>query len=379
MNRISNNRHGHRSFFVLGGLCLFLGALASCSGAGDKKQEEPELKNEAPVHEAFLLKKGKLTSSLSTPGELTAFQQVDIYAKVNSYVKKLYVDIGSQVSAGQLLAELEAPEITSQLAAAESRLKSQEAVYISSKATYDRLYQTSQTPGTIAQNDLDLAMAKQNSDLALLESAKANYKEIAETRSYLEIHAPFGGVISMRNVNPGAFVGPAGKGSDLPIFVLQEQKKLRLVISVPEAFTDLVKQKGEVQFTVKALPNQNFKARVARLAGAVGDQLRSERVEMDVFNENRKLLPGMAAEVLLPLPASDSSFVVPKTALVNSTVKPFVIKMVDNKAKWINVKPGRSSEDEVEIYGPLSPGDPLVKSATEEIRDGSPIKISLKN
>lgn len=377
MNRIKNNIIIIRNAFVF---CCIAGSLISfeaCSSSS-KKEKEDEAKDETPVHEAFSLGKEKLTSTLQTPGELIAFQQVDIYAKVNSFVKKLYADVGSQVKAGQLLAVLEAPEITSQLAAAESRVKSQEASYISSKATYDRLYQTSQTPGTIAQNDLDLALAKQNSDLALLESAKASYKEIAETRNYLEIHAPFSGVISMRNINVGAYVGPSGKGSDLPIFVLQEQKKLRLVISVPEAYTNFINKKGEVKFTVRALPNQIFTAKVARLAGAVGDQLRSERVEMDVYNDNKKLLPGMAAEVVLPLPARDSSLVVPKSAVVNSTIKPFVIKVVNNKAKWVNVLLGRTANDKEEIYGQLSPGDQLIKIATEEIRDGADVKTVLK-
>jgi membrane fusion protein (multidrug efflux system) len=95
---------------------------------------------------------------------------------------------------------------------------------------------------------------------------------------------------------------------------------------------------------------------------------------MDVYNDNKTLLPGMAAEVNLPLPAKDSSFVVPKSALVNSTVNPFVIRVVNQKAAWVNVQPGRSSENNVEIFGNLSPGDQLIKTASEEIRDGSTIR-----
>lgn len=378
MNRINNNFF--RAAFIFYCFAVVLIAFSACSSS-PKNEKEDQVKSidETPVRETFSLQKGKLTSTFQTPGELAPFQQVDIYAKVNSFVKKLYVDVGSLVTAGQLLAVLEAPEITSQLASAESRVKSQEASYISSKATYDRLYETSQTPGTVAQNDLDVALAKQNSDLALLQSARANYKEIADTRNYLELHAPFPGVISMRNVNPGAYVGPSGKGSDLPMFVLQEQKKLRLIISVPEAYTDFINKKGEVKFTVKALPDQIFTAKIARLAGAVSDRLRSERVEMDVYNDNKKLLPGMAAEVLLPLPAMDSSFVVPKSAVVNSTIKPFVIKVVNNKAQWVNVQPGRTIDDKAEIYGQLSVGDQLIKIATEEIRDGADVKTALKN
>ncbi len=379
MNQIKNNIFQNACIPCWVALALL--CFVECSSCTEKKEKEEQGNAGAngTVHESFSLQKGMLTSTLQIPGELIAFQQVDIYAKVNSYVEKLYADVGSQVKAGQLLARLEAPEITSQLAAAQSKVKSQESSYISSKATYNRLYQTSQTPGTIAQNDLDIALAKQNSDYALLESAKAGYAEIEETRNYLEIHAPFSGVISARNVNLGAYVGPSGKGSDLPIFVLQEQKKLRLVVSVPEAYTDFVNKEGKVKFTVRALPNQTFTAKVARLAGAVGDRLRSERVEMDVYNDNKKLLPGMASEVMIPLPATDSSFVVPRSAVVNSTIKPFVIKSVNNKAQWVNVQLGRTVDDLQEIYGPLSAGDQLIKTATEEIRDGADIKTVEKN
>ena len=350
--------------------------LSGCS-AGDSKKEvsaQPATQDSIRLP-AFLVQKGLLTSSLQMPGELTAFQQVDIYAKVNSYVKRLYADVGSQVKAGQLLAELEAPEISSQLEAAASRLKSQEAVYISSKATYDRLLQTSQTPGTIAPNDLDLALAKANSDLALLESARAGYREVSQTRDYLTIRAPFDGVVSLRSVNTGAYVGPAGKGSDQPIFIVQEQKKLRLVISVPEAYTDVISPQSEVRFTVRAIPNHTFRARVTRLAGAVGDRLRSERVEMDVPNLDRKLLPGMAAEVSLSLPARDSTLVIARTALVNAAIKPFVIKVTQGKAHWVEVQAGRSEGDRMEIYGSLSAGDTLIRTASEEIRDGRTVSV----
>src|SRR5258708_40212692 len=132
---------------------------------------------------------------------------------------------------------MEAPEITSQLASAQSRVKSQEALYIASKANYDRLIETSKTPGTVGQNDIDQADARQKSDMAQWDAMKSAYNEVAEMIKYLEVRAPFSGVISSRNVNPGAYVGPAGKGSVLPRFTLQEQKHLRLVGFRPGAFT----------------------------------------------------------------------------------------------------------------------------------------------
>jgi membrane fusion protein (multidrug efflux system) len=370
-------------FIITAGLAalLFSFGLQSC-GDSDAKQGANAKKNEqaeAPVREIFSLQRGQLNSSFQVPGELISYQQVDLYAKVNSFIKKLYVDVGSVVKTGQLLAVMEAPEINSQLAAAESRLKSQQAIYIASKATYDRLLETSKTPGTISPNDLDVALSKEKSDYAQLEADKSSYQEILDTKNYLEIRAPFGGVISARNVSAGAYVGPSGKGSDLPIFTLQQQNKLRLVISVPEAYTSYLNSKKEVSFTVKGLPGQVFRAKVSRLAGTLDTRLRSQRTEMDVDNSNKILLPGMIAEVSVPLDGNANTFIVPVSAVVNSTVKPFVIKVVNHKAQWVNIEMGRNADEKQEIYGSLSVGDELIKTATEEIRNGEDVRTVLKN
>lgn len=349
--------------------------LPAChSGQKEKKEEAADSSAQAvPVIATITAEKGTLNASLQIPGELQAYQQVDLYAKVNSYVKKMLVDVGSEVQAGQLLVALEAPEINSQLAGAKSRIAQQQAIYLASKATYDRLVNTSKTPGTISQNDLDIAEAKKNADLANVEAAKSASQEITANQNYLEIRAPFSGVITARNVNLGAYVGPSGKGSDMPLLVLQQQSKLRLVISIPEASTGGLSTKDEVSFTIRSLPNQKFTAKVARLSGALDAKLRSERLEMDVQNTNKKLMPGMYAEVNLPLPANADAFVIPKSALVQSTEKVFVIKVIEHKAIWVPVQKGGQSGTLVAVYGDLKPGDILVKSPTDEIRDGQTI------
>ncbi|MDB5135991.1 MAG: efflux transporter periplasmic adaptor subunit [Mucilaginibacter sp.] len=369
----------NRSTLAATALLVTAITFSSCnSDKKEKEQQEQTVKQEnaveVPAVELVPAQKGKLSSTIAVPGELIPYQEVDLYAKITSYVKKLLVDIGSQVHAGQLLATLEAPEINSQLASAESRIKQQEAVLYASKATYDRLLSTSKTPGTVSQNDLEQAEAKMNSDQANVEASKSVYKEIAANLDYLQIRAPFDGVVSARNVNLGAYVGPAGKGSDLPLFVIQDQKRMRLVISVPELYTGGLSNKDEVTFSVKALPNQKFKAKVMRLAGALDEKLRSERLEMDVYNKDKKLLPGMYADVDVPIPSKDSTFIVPKTAVVTSTEKVFIIKVVNHHAQWVDVKKGFQSGDKMEVYGDLKEGDKVVKQATDEIRDGSEVK-----
>jgi RND family efflux transporter MFP subunit len=368
---------------------LSAGMFAGCSGSDGEKSDVAagggaQAEASGPAARAdsakaatptFVLDKGRFSTNLFVPGELIAFQQVDLYAKVNSFVKKLYVDVGSEVKEGQLLATMEAPELQSQLASAESKMKSQEAIYIASKSNYDRVVETSKTPGTISQNDIDQADARQKSDFAQWDGAKAAYNEIVETLKYLQIRAPFSGVISMRNVNLGAYVGPSGKGSELPLFTLQEQKHMRLVISVPEAYTGYLTDGDKVSFTVKALPSRVFAAQVRRLAGALDNHLRAERTEMDVYSNDKTLLPGMVAEVELPLPGKDSTFVVPNGAIVDGTERMFVIReTAGHKADWVDVQTGRSQGGKTEIFGKgLKVGDVLVRTGSEEFRDGAPI------
>jgi membrane fusion protein (multidrug efflux system) len=376
MKELKSNITTALSLLSLAGLL----SLSACHSDEKEKEEKRRIAQEqtdieVPPVETVELQKSMLVSTLQVPGELQPYQQVSLYAKINSYVKKYLVDVGSEVRKGQLMIILEAPEFTSQLASARARIKQQEAIYLASKATYDRLFNTAKTPGTIAQNDIDQADARRKADYANLDAAKAQYQEVTANLRYLQIHAPFDGVVSERNASMGAYVGPGGKGSDLPLFVVQQQKKLRLVISVPELSTGSLGKRNEVDFTVRALPNQKFTAVIKRSAGALDARLRSERMEMDVENPKKLLLPGMYAEVSVPLKSHDSTFVVPKTALVQSTEKVFVVRVGKNhRAEWVDVQKGLQGKEGVEVYGKdLKIGDKLVMNATDEIRDGKAV------
>lgn len=363
-----NNTILRRSTYLFSSIA-FVALLSSCH-----QKEEVKTVEKPQAIPTFTLQKEALSTTLSMPGELIAYQQVDLYAKVASYVKTLKADIGSQVTKGQLLMTLEAPELNQQLAAADSRLKSQEAVYASSKATYDRMVETAKIPGTISKNDLDIAAAKKNSDQAQLNALKAALKEAGNIQAYLEIRAPFSGVISARNVNLGAYVGPSGSGSALPLFTLVDQTHLRLAVSVPELYTGYLKQGDAISFGVNSMPDQSFTAKVVRLSGALDPRLRAEKIEMDVANLNKKLLPGMVTDVTIPLPSTAKTFVVPKSAVVDGAEGVYIIRDNNNKAERVDVKRGREKDDKVEIFGDVKEGDIIVTSATEEIRVGDPIK-----
>ena len=357
-------------FLAPGAIIAVIFFLFGCKNSQESTEQKDSAQPAVPV---FALQTGRINSTLRIPGELASFRDVDLYAKVSSFAKELYADVGTEVKEGQLLALMEAPEIISQLASARARVEALTATYKASKANYDRLLETSKTPGTISQNDLDQALGKSTSDYSQLEAAQSVQKEISAMQRYLEIRAPFDGIISARNVSLGAYVGPSGKGSEFPMFTLNEQKKLRLVVYVPEAYTSYLHQGDEIDFSVKAYPNNKFTGKVKRLAGALDKRLRSQRIEVDVINENKKLLPGMIAEVEFSMATNADTFIVPSSALVNSTEKVFVVRVTNKKAEWVDVKKGMEINGQVEIFGPLAAGDQLVIAASEEIRAGSDV------
>lgn len=345
-------------------VALFATLLASCT----KKEEKSNQEVASPKMEIVQLQKQSITSLVKIPAELTGFNQVDLFAKVTSYVKSLKVDIGSDVKENQLLIQLEAPEISSQVAAALSRLHSQEAIYTSSNGTYQRLFETSKVEGTISKNDLEIALSKKNSDFAQLQAARASYKEAQVMQSYLQIRAPFSGKITARNVNTGAYVG---QGGTLPLLTLQGHNKLRLSASIPEAYTGYLNVGDQISFAVSSLKGETFKAKISRMSGSLDQRLRSERIEFDVSNTNGVLLPGMVAEVLLSLKSDKTPFVVQKSSIINTSEGIFVIKVVEKKAQRINVTLGLESDGKVEIFSNLLlENDSLILNANEEIKDG---------
>jgi RND family efflux transporter MFP subunit len=197
-------------------------------------------------------------------------------------------------------------------------------------------------------------------------------------KNYLQINAPFDGVISARNVYAGAYAGPAGQGSAKPLLVLEQQAKLRLVIDAPESVTAYFRQKDTVHFTVKTLPGQQFIAFISRMAGSMNMQIRTEQLEMDVLNKDKRLLPGMYAQVSTVLTNDKKVFLVPKTAVTGNSQQIFVIRIANDKTEWVPVQKGRESMDTVEIYGDLHEGDQLVAPATDELKSGTLVQVETK-
>jgi RND family efflux transporter MFP subunit len=343
---------------------------ASCSKEkSDPKQEaKPMMMTNM---ETVTIKKSSPKVELKLPGELVPDQETALFAKVQSYVKKINVDIGSHVSAGQVLMVLEAPEIQSQAANAKAKWQAQEAIYASTKSSYNRMYKANETKGAIARDALDQITARKLSDEAQVNAARSAYRELQDINRYLVIRAPFSGVITERNVDLGAYVGPMG---GTPLMVIQNTSKLRLSLSVSEANVPYLNVGDTISFRVHALPEKNFKARISRKSGSLDLKLRSEKIEADFINHSRELKPFMIAESMIPLQNKEATFFIPRSALVESNMGIYIIKKENGKAKFIPVKKGRILNDTIEVFGDLSEGDQIIKKGSEEIVEGSLIK-----
>jgi len=349
-------------------ICLFF---AACGG-NQKPVDLTAQTKQSNKYQYGTVSEKILSTSAQLPGQLVPFNEVNIFPKVNGFVKQLFVDRGSIVKKGQLLVVLEAPEMESQLAAASSQYDQAKENAEASKEKYARLKEAAQEPGSVSPLDLDNAQAKMKADQAMVQAQASNVQSVRTMNSYLTITAPFDGMIIQRNVSPGALVAP-GKATDQPMFILQDIHKMRLTVSIPEDYVDKVDLSKPVSFVFNAMPGQTETAKISRSANSLGS-LQQEAIEIDVENKDGQLKPGMYAEVSIPLLSGAKSLLVPNTAIIRSTEHEYVIKDSLGKASLVNIKEGLASNDSTEVFGNLKPNNKILIHASDEIKQGDPVK-----
>lgn len=343
--------------------------LTACNSAASNKIKEK--KNTVEKYTLTEVVKEPLSSSIQLPAVLAAYQKVSIYPRVNGFVRIVMVDRGSIVKKGQILLELDAPEIIQQYYAAQSKYLQAKAIYAGSKDNYERTVAVSETPGTISPHDVEVASARMLADSAIMNSELANFRALEATRSYLTVTAPFDGVITERNIHPGALAGPSGT---VPMLMLEQEDRLRLVMQIPEMYSAQLSTARQVTFHVNALPGEDFLGGISRQAGSLNDRYRSEAVEVDVQNPQHRLKSGMYAEVVIPVMGSVQAMVVPASAVVTSTEKKYVIAVRNGHTHWVDVQEGNRHADSTEVFGSLRPGDKVILQGTDEIKEGMSIE-----
>jgi RND family efflux transporter MFP subunit len=357
---------------------VLVGMIALCASTASLHSQS----NPAAVETTKVVAR-TLQKTVTIPGDLTPFQGVNLHARVSGFVESVAVDRGSWVKRGQRLATISAPELRAQRAEAEAKLqavRAQEAEaqarLVAAQSTYDRLKAASATPGVVAGNDLEIAERGLEATRAQVNAVKSSggaagaaVKAVSEMEAYLELIAPFDGVITERNVHPGSLVGP----STGAVLRIEQVSRLRLTVPVPEAYVGSIAKGTNVEFRVSAFPDQIFHGVIARPAHSLDLKTRSMLVELDVNNPKQALAAGMFAEVQWPVSRAQASLFVPRTAVVRTSERQFVVRVRNGVAEWVDVRRGESNGDVIEVFGDLREGDVVIRRGNDEIRPGTQI------
>lgn len=345
-------------------LLLFL--YASCN---EKPVEKPAAISKNASYQTAIALKTKLNTTLRLPAQLMAYQEVNIFPKVNGYVKNVLVDIGTHVFKGELLLRLEAPEMQQMSLAAKERFARSQADYNISNEHYKRLLAASKTAGAISPLELSATKAKMSADSSFANAEKMNWRMQETMGQYLAVKAPFEGIITDRNVNTGSLVSANSKDAAKPMLELKEIKRLRLLIDVPEFISGRLNVGDPINFMVTAIPGRQFTGKVSRKAMSINPQYRVEKTEIDIDNSAETLKPGMYADVILHLNGNNDAVVVPKSAVVTSTENKYVLIIKNNSIQKINVTTGNEDLNNIEVFG-INAGDMVITKATDEIKEG---------
>ena len=367
--------------------CLSIGFLVSC-GKDDTSPAKAAPSDSGPKVQVTRVVAQKLAMAVHLPGEIEPYEVVAIFPKVTGFVKSISVDRGSHVKAGEHIAQLEAPELVAQrseaqskLQAAQAQLAAAEAKVASDEGTYEHLKAAAATPGVVAGNDLFVAQKALDADRAQLKAQQDNVsaaqqalQAVAQTESYLQVKAPFDGVVTERNVHPGALVGPAGApGVAVPMLRIETLSRLRVVVPVPETYAAGVPEGTKVEFTVPAFPGRTFSGTIARIAHSVDEKTRTMPVELEATNTKGELSPGTFSDVLWPVRRSYPTLFVPTSSVANTLERVFVVRIRDGKSEWVDVKTGATADKMMEVFGDLHEGDMVAVRGTDELRPGTSV------
>lgn len=302
---------------------------------------------------------------LIVSGELEPAEQVSLYAKVNGFVKKLHVDIGDVVKKGQLLAALEAPEMDQRLVSDRSSEQKLHSDFLYAQQNLERLQEAAKTEGAVAAIELERAESAMNSAKSAYESSQAQTGHSAQMQNYLQVVAPFNGVITERNVSEGALVGP---GSGQPVFRVADEQNLKLKIALPEKHAGSVNDTMEISFTVNSQPGKQFDAMLSRTSKLINSQHRAVHLEFDVKNEANKLNGGEYAQVQLKLKRKTPTFYVSPKSILNTQSGLSVLTKTNEEINRIPVKEGIHLDTLTEIFGNLKEGDLIVQNPSERMK-----------
>ena len=330
----------------------------------------------APFVSVFVPERGAPRQELILPGTAQAFTDAPIYARTAGYLRKWYADIGARVRKGQLLAEIDSPEIEQQLQAAKADFASAEANERMAKLTTDRYLELEKTD-SVSKQDADNAAQTHAARRAATESAAANVRRLQQMVSFERIEAPFDGVITARNTDVGQLVdvGSSG-GPNRELFHIATVDRLRVFVGVPQTASSAAAPGLPVEVEVAERPGKAVEGQIVRNAGSIDPATGTMLVEIDLDNKNGEILPGAAVKVHLKMATGAPTLLLPVSALLFRAEGPRVaVLAAGDRATLVPVSIGRDYGNKVEVTAGLEPGVRVIDSPPDSLVDGTQVRV----
>jgi RND family efflux transporter MFP subunit len=351
---------------------ILFGILPRLSAQAALKKETAGLN--VPTVSVMQPKSGNPTQELVLPGNMQPFMDAPIYARTSGYLKRWTVDIGARVKAGQLLAEIDTPEVEEQLHQARSDLQTAEANYRLAQKTAARWLDLIKD-NAVSKQEVDQAQGDLEAKKSALESARFNVSRLEKLQAFTKIYAPFDGVITARNTDVGALIG-AGGTPGRELFHLADTKKLRVYINVPQAHSRDAVPGVEADVTLDEFPGRRFKGVLARNTQSIDSASRTLLAEVAVDNPTGELLPGSYGQVHLKLRSSNATLLVPVNTLIfRSEGIQVAVVGPDQRVVLKKISIGRDFGTEVEVVSGLEPTDAVIVNPSDSITAGSQVRV----
>jgi len=356
---------------IAGGLA-FWGISTRAKALTVVTQETKELA--VPTVSVIAPERGAPQQEIVLPGTMQAFTDAPIYARTNGYLRKWYVDIGAPVRAGQVLADIDTPEIDQQLEQARADLATAEANERLARLTAERYRDLIKTD-SVSKQDLDNANGGLEAKATAVASAKANVRRLEQLHGFTKITAPFDGVVTARNTDVGALIDSGSNAKEL--FHVASIHRLRVFVNVPENYSRAARAGLEADLTLSEFPGRTFSGRLARTAQSIDVASRTLLTEIDVDNPKGELLPGSYAEVHLKVPTDATTFKLPINAIIFRTegVRVAVVGP-DSKVSLRPVTLGRDYGNSLEVVSGISGGERIIINAADSIEAGQTVRVA---
>jgi RND family efflux transporter MFP subunit len=321
--------------------------------------------------------RGAMQEEIVLPGTLQPFAEAPIYARTSGYLRRREVETGARVKAGQLLAEIDAPELEQQLQQTRADLATAEANLRLAQVTATRYLDLRRTD-SVSQQDVDNASGALEARVAAVESARHNVQRLEQLKAFTRIYSPIAGVVTVRNTDVGALIDPGSAGGAArELFHIASTEKLRVFVNVPEAYAAATRPGLKADLTLAAFPGRRFTGTLARTASAIEVASRTLLVEIETFNPTRELLPGSYTEVHLKLPTASATWRVPVNTLMfrSEGVRVAVVRE-GGRIAITPVTAGRDLGTEMEIVAGLTGAEMVVANPPSSLVDGQVVRVA---